>query len=48
MKCKVCNNEIEEGHIVGCAVCGATVCEKCRDSHLGICPYCYSNLEYIG
>ena len=48
MKCKDCKSDIKEGYVVGCPNCGLTVCESCRDKTHGICPNCYSTLEYIG
>ena len=46
--CSVCGEKLKDGYIVGCANCGYTTCDKCKGKTKGICPNCYSNLEYIG
>lgn len=46
--CKSCNNEMKEGHMIGCKNCGAEFCSECADKTMRICPHCYSDMEYIG
>ncbi|MDY6367102.1 MAG: hypothetical protein SPL13_01090 [Clostridia bacterium] len=47
-ECKNCRSEIKDGHMTECPNCGATFCTDCAEKTYKICPYCYSNLEYIG
>lgn len=47
-ECKNCRKEIAEGNVLGCENCGATICIDCAKKTKNICPYCYSNLNYIG
>lgn len=46
--CKSCNKEIQSGNIIGCSNCGAEFCGDCANKTMRICPYCYSDMEYIG
>ena len=47
-ECKNCRKEISKGDLLGCPNCGATICGDCASTTLRICPYCYSDLEYMG
>ncbi|MBQ8426647.1 MAG: hypothetical protein IJX16_02670 [Clostridia bacterium] len=47
-QCKSCLSEISMGNVLGCPNCGATVCSNCAEKSFRICPYCYSDLEYMG
>lgn len=47
-QCKNCFNEIENGNLLGCPNCGATICSNCAEQTKKICPYCYSDLEFMG
>lgn len=47
-ECKNCRHEISMGNMLECKNCGATICAACANKTQRICPYCYSNLEYIG
>ena len=46
--CKSCNKEIPNGNVIGCNNCGAEFCGDCANRTMRICPYCYSDMEYIG
>lgn len=46
--CKSCGKNIPQGNLLECKNCGATVCTECANKNQRICPYCYSDLEYIG
>ncbi len=46
--CKTCGHGITDGNLLECKNCGATVCTDCAVKSQRICPYCYSDLEYIG
>ncbi len=48
IKCKNCNEQIQDGTLFGCKNCDTKFCEKCADKTLRICPNCYSDLEIMG
>lgn len=47
-ECKNCRNVILEGFLLGCPNCGATICNSCAEQTFRICPYCYSDLDFMG
>ncbi|MBR5388838.1 MAG: hypothetical protein IK147_05210 [Clostridia bacterium] len=45
-ECKNCRKTLEDGNILACPNCGATICTDCARETRKICPYCYSDLDF--
>ncbi len=46
--CKGCKSELTEGNILACKNCGSEFCSHCAENTMRICPYCYTDMEFIG
>ncbi|MEG9429699.1 MAG: hypothetical protein VZQ61_02095 [Christensenellaceae bacterium] len=46
-ECKNCRKQSHDGIMLACPNCGATLCPGCAGLTQGICPYCYSTLDYF-
>ncbi len=47
-ECKNCHSELNDGFVMECPNCGAQYCMECGIQSKRICPYCYSDLDFMG
>lgn len=46
-QCKNCKNNVFLTSVKFCPACGVTLCLPCAEQTKNICPYCYTELEFM-
>ncbi len=45
--CSDCGKKLTDGYSLICPNCGAEICSVCGEKNNKICPFCYSDMDYV-